>query len=135
MSFDLTGFESDKQKENEGIWQPVGGDAEILVASASFGNKKWTKAIKSIPPHHARQLQRGSIPEDTGRDLWAGLLADAILLDWKHITENGKAVKYSKEVAKQKLIQYEDFFDLVWGIATNRELFRPTNVEEDIKNS
>jgi archaellum component FlaC len=61
-------------------------------------------------------------------------MADCIVLDWKGLEEDGKAVKFSKEECVRVLKEYKDFRDHVSELANSMEIFRQEMDAEAEKN-
>jgi len=125
-------FGTDKQKEEQGIWISLGEDAEVLVAR--LGNKQYIDAIKRLTTPHKVALRNKSLPEDLSFDITVKAMAEAVLLGWKGMQENGKNLAYSREAAERLLKDYPDFREQIAGIAADMENFRAETEAATEKN-
>jgi len=121
---DLKDWKTDKAKETGGVWVPVGGDTEFLVARSTSPRyeavqNKW---IKKLCP-----MGQDADPEKF-QDAISHAMAEAIFLGWKHLKMDGKELKYSTEEAYNVLSGYFDVKELVATIAQDRTVFAPDAV-------
>lgn len=134
MTLDLgKTFSSNKEKAEEGIWEDFGDGAGLLIASSH--NKKFQKMFRKIPAGLRAQMNSGSLPDDISRGIMAGIFAETLLLGWKKLSDAGKELTYSKEVAKEFLLKYPLFANFVWEQAEDQSRFRDEEIEEEAKNS
>ena len=133
MSFDLAQeYKSDPKAETEGVWEHLGGDAEVLVAA--WGNPNYEKALLDLPRHIRRRINRGTLSEKEDRELMAGIVSQTVLLDWKNLTNEGKTVKYSSDKAKAMLVKYAKFYRTIVEIASDESLYQGDDGDEEEKN-
>lgn len=133
MAIDLKKqFGADPKKEEEGVWEDLGDGGSLLIARVS--NKRYNRAYQRIPRGIRRQFENGTLPSSKGDDIVCGLLAGTVLLDFKGIADDGVSIDYSKEAAKELLLRYPDFRELVWQIANEARRFFEDSIEEDEKN-
>lgn len=131
--FDLKrAFEVDSRKEIEGVWQELGNGAAILVAR--LGNPEFRKAYNRIPNATKKMIENETLENDVGMKIYAGVIADTVLLDWKNILLDGKQLKYTRENAIKVLLDYPQFQNLVLELSQSLELFRTEELEEKAKN-
>lgn len=134
MGFDLEEFAADETKELEGVW--VYFDTEetqgLLIAEA--WNENFMKAFRKFPRGFQNRARLGTLDTKTDRRTWHKLLAETILLDWKGISEGGKAIKYDPKVAAEKMTKYKKFLKFVWDTASEESLYMKEQAEEDEKN-
>lgn len=137
MGFDLKEFTTDEVKELEGIW--VYFDVEetqgILIARA--WNENFMKAFRKFPHGFQNRVRRGSVDKKTDKKVWHKLLSETILLDWKGISDEGKSIKYSPELAAKKMSDYKEFVKFVWETASEDSFYitEDDSPEDDEKNS
>jgi len=125
-------FGTDKVKEEEGIWVHLGDGAEILVAR--LNNKSYVAAIKRLTTPHKVAMRNKSLPEEVTFDITIKAMAEAVLLGWKGLQENGKNLIYSREAAERLLKDYPDFREQIAGIAADMENFRAETEAATEKN-
>lgn len=131
--FDLKrAFEVDSRKEIDGVWQELGNGAAILVAR--LGNPNFRKAYNRIPNATRKMIENETLENDVGNKIYAGVIADTVLLDWKNILLDGKQFKYTRENAIKVLLDYPQFQNLVLELSQSLELFRTEELEEKAKN-
>ncbi len=134
MAFDLKKqYETDPEKEIEGVWEPIDETASLLIARV--GNDRYNARYRKIPRGIRNQLESGNLSDTMNDSLVCRLLADTILLDWKDIADGGKAIKYSEEAAYNQMLKYPDFRELVWQLGKELARFRKEDTEDIAKNS
>ncbi|KKL67244.1 hypothetical protein LCGC14_2136930 [marine sediment metagenome] len=134
MTFDLQKeFATDEKSELEGAWEELAEGARILVARV--GNDHYTERFKRLGKGLQRQIDRGTLPEKKGRTIFIAIMVDTILLNWEGLADKGQPIEYSKENARTMLQAYPDFRQLVWDIASDADLYRIKDREEDLGNS
>ncbi len=134
MDFDLeTEFATDEQSELEGVWEELSEGASVLVARV--GNERYLERFKRLGKGLQRQIDRGTLPEKKSQAIFVAIIADTILLDWKGLANKGKPIEYSKENAKAMLTDYSDFRQLIWDIASDSNLYRIKDRDDDLGNS
>ena len=113
-------FAFDETLSVEGVWVSIGDGADLLVAR--MNNPKYRKHLRrALLPYTRRG---GTMSEKQNREVLVDATANCILLDWKGMSEDGKVLKYSVEEAKRLFFDYEDFFQLVIGLAADNENYR-----------
>ncbi len=135
MGFDFKEFVTDEVKELEGVW--VYFDVEetqgLLIARA--WNENFMKAFRKFPRGFQTRARMGTISKKKDKEVWHGLLADAILLNWKGVSDEGKVLKYDKKVVVEQLNKYKGLVSFVWEAACEESLYHAEQEEEDEKNS
>lgn len=131
--FDFRKFATDQKKEVEGTWEDIGGGAALLIARA--GNSKFQEEYAKIPKGVRRMLENNTIETKSADELICGILARTILLDWKNMLLDGEPVKYSEDTAKEMLLTYPDFRNMVWEFSNDFQRFHEEGKKEDAKNS
>ena len=134
MSLDLgKNFSSNEEKEAEGVWEDFGDGAGLLIASSH--NKKFQKLYRKVPAGIREQMNNGTLSDDIARSIMAGIFAKALLLGWRKISDEGKELTYSEEVAKEQLVKYKRLANFVWERAEDQTRFQNEEIEEEVKNS
>jgi len=134
MSLDLSAeFTRDSTAEVEGVWENIGGDAEILVAA--WENPRYMQALRSIPRALRRRLEAGRVSPEEDRALMCKIVAETILLGWKNIQFEGEDLPYSKENAEKVLLKLPRFYSLVIELAQEESRFLASEKEKTVKNS
>ena len=134
MTFDLKKeYDIDLKKELEGVWEPLGGGGEVLVAA--WNNPNFDKALADQPRQIRRRMDRGKLSDEEDREIMVVVVADTILLGWKGISDAGKEVKYSRKTAIERLASYPRFFRDVVAIASDESRYLREDEDEQVKNS
>lgn len=121
-------YKTDKDKELNGVEIEFGYNAKeepMTLLVAAIGNeknracmRKYEKALESARNNKKRRSL-----------IWAKIVAESILIDWKGILDsNKKEIKATLENKIAALIKYEKLFVDVMEAAGDTERFRP---EED----
>lgn len=132
---DLSGFRTDVEKENKGIWVDIPGGLRVKIAR--MHNEGMVKAYAKYPAAIRNNLDNMKLDEKTSANIMAGLLAEHVLLGWEGLDEDGSALPYTIENAKRILAdpEYKDFRALIVNLASTQELFHKEAVMEKAKNS
>ena len=125
-------FGTDQEKEREGTWIDMGEGASMKVAR--MGNPHYNKTIQRLSKPHKNAIRRGTISEEKAQELQIRAAAEALLLDWKGIVEDGVEVAYSVDKGIEYMTAMNDFFRYVQEMATSIENFREEEDEEAEKN-
>ncbi len=136
---DLKSFKSDTAKESEGVWQPIGEGTEFLIARM---NNPATKAAFRKMTSRYRGQALEMMPERKQEEIYARVLADTVLLDWREtvggklaehtITLDSKKVKFSPEKAFEILSDpaYGDLLQIVRIYTEDGAAYRENAIEE-----
>jgi hypothetical protein len=117
-------FGSNKAKESEGAWVPIGGGIEVKVKRAGQANKEFAaEQMKMLKPF-SKQIAMNTMDMDVLRQINAKLFAKHIIVDWKGVSEAGKPVKFSKEKFLEYANEMPDFFSDIFAAATELQNFQ-----------
>lgn len=130
--YDLNNFDTDTKKENEGVWEPLGPGARVLVAR--LGNKAYNEAFKNIPHGVRLQMEAGMIDDEHAEELICNLLSQTVLLNWEGVGEDGKELPYSPENAQKMLLKHKNFRNFIWTLASEQSRFRASEIANSAKN-
>ena len=141
---DLKDFRTDTTKEVEGVWQPIGDGTEFLIARMS--NPTTKAAFRRVTSRYKGQALE-MMPEWKQEEIYARVLADTVLLDWREtvdgkvaehtITLDGKKVKFSADKAFEILSDpaYKDLLQVVRIYTEAEEAYRENAIGEAEGNS
>lgn len=134
---DLSRFKADRSAEDDGVWVALDGSDAASVKLARIGNRRYREAMQRRMKPYRRALRAGTLDEATAERITAEVLAETVLLDWRDLTLDGKALTYSSENARDVLNDpaLRDFRDLIVEMASDIELYRQQDREEAEKNS
>lgn len=132
---DLGKFETDLDKEINGTWEELEGDAKLLIARA--GNPNYQRLYRAIPAGVRQAIDDDRVTDDEVRKHIATLLSETVLLDWDGLTVNGKEIKYTKEKAYEILAdpKYKNFSLTVTTLARDQAVFAVKQEDTNVKNS
>ena len=125
-------YGSNAEAEINGVWVPVGVEAEVKVAR--LGNVEAQKAYRKIPRPIRRRIEEGYLNDKQAENFICDFLASHILKDWKNLSDGPKPIKYSSENAIKMLKKYRRFRDKIWELSAEEDLFNTSEVEQDAKN-
>lgn len=118
--------------ENEGVWIELGEGASIKVARV--GNKENKALLKKLIAPHKMAARNDKLADEVWEKITVESMAATILLDWKGIEDDGKALPYNKENAIRLLTDYKDFREQVASFSSELALFQSNNEAAAIKN-
>lgn len=125
-------FGTNGSKEIEGAWIDLGEGASLKVAR--LGNKENRALIQKLTAPHRVALRNGKLGDDVIERITIEAMAATILLDWKGIELDGKALPYSRENAIKLLTEYKDFREQVSAFAADIALFQDEEEAAAVKN-
>lgn len=114
-------FTTDDKLETEGKWFPLSKTAKVLVARS--GNDKYLSALRQKMKEAQIDMSAGEEAEKLAEDVLIDVMAETLLLGWEGLTQDGKAVPYSREQARTYL-RIKDFRRKIGGFSDNFEAFR-----------
>ena len=126
-------YATDREKEIEGSWEDFGDECFFLIARV--GNPRYVEAFRRISKPYTKALRRQNLKEEIAERLMNETYAEAIILDWKNLMEDGKMVPYSKENCIRILTEYRDLKDQIVKIADSMETYRTEFNLDSEKNS
>jgi hypothetical protein len=128
-------FATSSKHETEGVWLDYGSGGRILIARAGGSNRSFQRALERTARKYRRQLQLGTLPEETAREVVIEVYADTIVLGWEGVTDReGKILEFSKANVIQIFRDLPELFADVQEQAQNLALFRESLREADVKN-
>lgn len=123
---DFREFETDPNKEEQGVWVPLGKSGKLLIGRVA--NRRYLDALTRLNAEAAKKYGE-EIPEEERRRIVRRAMAEGLLFGWEGMTDGGVPVEYSVDEAERRL-QYRDFADKVWELAATQERFRRDYVEQ-----
>ncbi len=125
--------ETDPTLEADGVEVTLAEGVSIIVRP--MRNEAFRKHLQSLLKPYERRIQQKRMDAVLQDDLTRKAIAQHVLIGWKGIQVDGKALKYSPAAAEELMKKYEDFQEDVLTAAMSRETFRAEIVEENEKNS
>ena len=133
MSLDLTDFETDSKKEDEGVEVQLGGGIWIKVASSN--RDAYINRMSELMENNQVLLDMGGKQaDDLAKEALYTAAAEHLLLDW-NMPIDGKAVKYTPEIGKAAFVRAAKFYRMVKGHADSMTHFALHKEEKETKNS
>ena len=110
-----------------GVWATYEG-SEFLVAHTS--HLPFQRAVMRRQQPHRKKIENGTLDPETLRDLMCQSMAEALILDWKKVTDGeGKEVPYSPASGYKALKNNPDLRDFISEFSMNLENFRQLEKE------
>lgn len=124
---------TDPKAELDGVWVDYPLNPDIKLKIARFMNAHHEKTLKRLRKPYTTYNKSPS--DEQERKIFIESIAEAILLDWKGIEEDGKQIKYSKDEAVRIMSMDEarDFRDFIASVSAEMETFRKERVAESGK--
>lgn len=134
---DLSRFKTDTAREDDGVWTTIDASSDAQIRLARIGNRRYREAMARRLKPYRRALRAGSLDESVTERITAEVLAETVLLDWRGLTAGDAPLPYSRETARDLLLNpaYRDFRDLVVELAGELDLYRERDLEDAEKNS
>ena len=131
MSRFMERYKTDRNLEENGQWVELGDGLEIKVARISSERSKAVRHRLEKP--YAKM--RGEIPTSIQEQILIKQIAEAVLLDWKGVTDDeGKAIECTVDAKVKMLTEFKDFLQDVVMVAMEAETFKAQKIEEASKN-
>lgn len=121
MAFDITNFAVDAKKETEGVWVDYALDLKLLIGRKNSPAYRKALAAKIKPYRNAIRLT--DLSDEAALDLGMRVAAEAILLGWSGMEEDGEPVEYSTELAYQYMKKYPKFYEEIDRLSEDFTLF------------
>ena len=124
---ELKALTTDTAKEQNGVWIDFDSDTKFLIGSLNGRRyrESFTKRYEEL-----RRKYRTNIPTAASEDASHQCYAEAILLDWKNVVNDGKPFLYIAENALWVIKNCPSIRDFVFAAAANNENFRIEKLEE-----
>lgn len=134
---DLSRFKTDTALEDEGVWTTIDASSDAQIRVARIGNRRYRETMARRLKPYRRALRAGTLDDSVTERITAEVLAETVLLDWRGVSADGVPLPYSREAARDLLLDpaYRDFRDLVVELAGELDLYRERDLEAAEKNS
>jgi hypothetical protein len=132
-------FETDRNRETEGVWHPVTPKIKFLLARAGGTNTAFAKIIEAKTRKFRRpgvKIEDMQIDPESGQQIMIEAFAETIVLDWVGVTnrDDGKAIKFSKAAVVKLLTDLPDLFIELQNVAANMATYRVASIKADSGN-
>lgn len=133
-------FETNAEKEIEGV--PVkyapNGDGTVptfYLSRMGKSNKKYSKALDKATKPYARQMQLGTLADETAEDLFRNVFIKTVLKGWDNVRgKDGKDMAFTVENANELFTKLPDLYEDLQEKARSAALFREEINEVDAGN-
>lgn len=124
----ISAFKTDRTRETQGVWVPIGDGARLLIAR--LNNEHYKQVFLNVSRPFKTQVRTGTINEEQAEEILRECYSKAILLGWDGLQDDeGNDIPYSQEKAYE-LLGIADFRALVEDLASTRELYRKEDLEQ-----
>lgn len=130
---ELSKYKTDETLEREGVWVDMGDGFHVRIARD--GNPKHSAAVSRLTKPFKQQIRRGTLGQEKLAEIAAQAMAEAIVLDWQGLYDDGKEIPYSQEKAYEILYNYPDLRRDIADLSSEMETFRAMDEEEAAGNS
>jgi hypothetical protein len=133
-------FETNAEKETEGVEVQYAPNKDGTIPTFTLSrmgkaNKKYSKALDKSSKPYARQLQLGTLAEETAESLFMGVFVKTVLKGWANVRgKDGKDLAFTPENALMVLKALPDLYEDLQDKARSAALFREETNEDDVKN-
>ena len=133
-------FETDNAKEIEGVPVKYAPNADgtiptFYLSRMGKANKKYSKALDKATKPYARQMQLGTLAEETAEDLFRGVFVKTVLKGWENVRgKDGLELEFTPENAADLFKKLPDLYDDLQEKARSAALVREEINEADAGN-
>jgi len=128
----FTSFATDENREIEGAWFEMPGDATARIKVARSSNQRYAKAVVKAYEKYAK-VKKSEALEAQQEAEYNRLLAQHILVDWEGLSFKGANTPYSVAAA-EKFLQIRDFRSFVQKCSEDFDAFR-VEAEVEVGNA
>jgi len=133
--FDISKNKRDRKAEEQGKWMPWQGGSSFLVARNN--NSGYKAFINKVLRDNSAVLENAdelAIADQISDQALIEGVARHLLVDWKGVTDGGKAIKYSANVAIAILEEHDDLARAISTFATSRDNYLVKVDDKDAAN-
>ena len=117
-------FGSNKAKESEGTWCPIGGGIDVKVKRIGQSNKPFSsEQLKMLKPF-SKQIAMNTMDADVLRQINSKLIAKHVIVDWRGVSIDGVEIPFSKEKFLEFANDMPDFYHDVFAAAAEMQNFQ-----------
>ena len=135
-------FATNTDKEIEGIEVQMteaenedGSIPTFVVSRMGKSNKRYSKALEAATRPYRRQIELGTMNNDTAETLFLGVFVDTVLKGWENVKDaNGNELPFNKQNAVKLLTDLPDVYDRLQEEAKLSANFRDVALEDEVKN-
>ena len=135
MAFDVKQDIRDRDLEKDGAWMEWDEDTRFLIARKT--SPRYKAAFSKGYRENERLLSSKTNTkraDDIAEELMLGCMAEHLLLGWEGVTDAGKKLPYSVEVAKFMIEEHDDLRIMIDEFSETRANFIHGNDKRDAEN-
>lgn len=131
---DINSIKTSVDKEENGVWVDFAEGIQLKIARAR--NPKYQETLRNLIEPHKKDIRDDKLELEDIEVILLEIRAKTILLDWKNIEEDGKAVPYSVAKAMEyfKDPELKDFYVFVVTISENADQYKKDLIKDSEKN-
>jgi len=124
-------FDTDKKAEADvGIVLDYGEAGKIRIHRAGGANQRFKNYTTATLKPFTRQINTGTMDEETSRKLTAQIYAKTIIIGWEGVVgRDGEPLEFNEENVAKLLLDLPELFDDIQRAAQDASLFRSTETE------
>lgn len=133
-------YKTDVNKEVNGVPVEFGTNDDgtvitFILSRMGASNKQYVKALEAAQKPFRRQIQLGTLPQETNERIFREVFANTVLKGWVNVRdENEQDLPFNFVNAIKVLTDLPDLYDDLFRQANTIDLFRSEALEEDAKN-
>lgn len=132
-------YKMDPKIESQGIWFTIGTGEEkparFLLARAGGSNKKFNRAFEQRTAPVRRQMQLGTLDDQTDLRIMAEVYAESVILGWENVLgEDGKSLEFTFNNCVKLLTDLPELFGEIQQQAKRISAYRADLREDDAGN-
>lgn len=133
-------YKTDESLETEGVVLTFGKNDSgktigFKVARAGGANKAFTRVLTAKTRPYRRQIEQGTLPNETMEALLAEVYADTVLLAWENVEgPDGKEMEFNRGNIIKLFTDLPDLFADIRAGATEISSFRADILDAVVKN-
>lgn len=134
-------FKTDAKKEAEGVkveYSPNkdGSIPSVTIRRAGKSNKRYSKALEAATRPYRRQIELGTMADETAEKLLKGVFVDTVVIGWEHIQPNDDGIElpFTRENVLRVLEELPEWYDDLQKQSNSVVLFRDEAMEDEAKN-
>ncbi len=126
---DLSELRLDKSKKEDGVWLNL--DEETSVRVRYMKSQEALRKHGELRAAYGKRGKRGNLTPSEEEAIAKEVVAQAVIVDWEGITDQGEEFPYSEDNARRLVEEYELFRDFVCDAAVDEENFREEEAYEE----
>lgn len=127
-------YSTDKTKDQEGVFIPVGGGASFKLTRMGPTNIRYGNKFKALSKPYERLAKNDELSPEKALEIQVKAFCGTVLVDWKDVTDkDGNPLEFSEENAVKVLTDLPDLYLELVSESENRDNFQIDEKEaEDI---